>query len=129
MSVENVSSSWILALRCRVVLGSCSFVERMPRRSWSKYTLCIDSEKQICFLTLDEVMFPGRECSSPASMALQRVDMAGEKRVSWKKAMRAARCGSGHRALAAWNGASADDKLIVACGSAACEKLFTLAAS
>ena len=62
-------------------------------------------------------------------MALQRVDMAGEKRVAWKKAMRAARCGSGHRALAAWDGVSADDELIVACGSAACEKLFTLAAS
>ena len=74
-------------------------------------------------------MFPGRECSSPASMVLQRVDMAGEKRVAWKKAMRAARCGSGHRALAAWDGASVDDELIVACGLAACEKMFTLAAS
>ena len=59
-------------------------------------------------------MFPGRECSSPASMALQRVEIAGEKRVAWKKAMRAARCGSGHRALAAWDGARADDDLIVA---------------
>ena len=64
-------------------------------------------------------MLPGKECRSPASMALQRVDMAGEKRVACKKAMRAARCGSGHRALAAWDGASADDKLIVACGSVA----------
>ena len=61
-------------------------------------------------------MFPGRECSSPASMALQRVEMAGKKRVAWKKAMRAARCGSGNRALAAWDGVSADDELIVACG-------------
>ena len=52
-------------------------------------------------------------------MALQRVDMAGKKRVAWKKAMRAARCGSGHRSLAACDGASADDELIVACGSAA----------
>ena len=74
-------------------------------------------------------MFPGRECSSPASMVLQRVEMAGEKRVAWKKSMRAARCGSGHSALAAWDGASADDELIGACGSAACEKLFTLDAS
>ena len=74
-------------------------------------------------------MLPGKECRSPASMALQRVDMAGEKRIAWKKAMRADRCGSGHRALATWDAASADDELIVACGSAACEKLFTLAAS
>ena len=74
-------------------------------------------------------MIPGRECSSPASMALQRVEMAGEKRVACKKAMRAARCGSGHRALATWDGASANDELIFACGSAACEELFTLAAS
>ena len=65
-------------------------------------------------------MFPGRECSSPASMALQRLEMADEKIVAWKKSMRAARCGSGHRALAAWDGASADDELIVDCGSAAC---------
>ena len=74
-------------------------------------------------------MFPGRKCISPESMALQRVEMAGKKKVARKKAMRAAICGSGHRALAAWDGASADDELIVACGSAACEKLFTLAAS
>ena len=74
-------------------------------------------------------MFPGRECSSPALMALQRVDIAGEKSVAWKKAMRSARCGSGHRALDALDGASADDELIVACGSPACEKLFTLSAS
>ena len=50
-------------------------------------------------------MLPGKECSSPASMALQKVDIAGEKRVAWKKAIRAARCGSGHKALAAWDGA------------------------
>ena len=68
-------------------------------------------------------MLPGRECRSPASMASQRVDMAGKKRVAWKKAMRVARCGSGHRALSAWDGASADDELIDACGSAACEKI------
>ena len=74
-------------------------------------------------------MFPGRECRSPALMALQRVEMAGKKRVTWKKAMRAAICGSGHRALAVWDGVSADDELIVACGSAACEKFITLAAS
>ena len=47
-------------------------------------------------------MLPRKECRSPASMALQRVDMAGEKRVAWKKEMRAASCGFGHRALAAW---------------------------
>ena len=47
-------------------------------------------------------------------MALQRVEIAGEKRVAWKKAMRAARCGSGHIALAAWDGARADDDLIAA---------------
>ena len=74
-------------------------------------------------------MFPGRECSSPASMALHRVEIDGEKSAAWKKAMRAARCGSGDRALAAWDGASADDELIVTCGSAACEKLFSLDAS
>ena len=74
-------------------------------------------------------MFPGKECSSPASMELQRVDVAGEKRVAWKKSMRAARCGSGNKVLAAWYGASADDELIVACGSSACEKLSTLAVS
>ena len=74
-------------------------------------------------------MFPGRECISPASMALQRVEIAGKKSVAWKKEMCAERCGSGHRGLAAWDGASADDKLIAACGSAAYEKLFTLAAS
>ena len=62
-------------------------------------------------------------------MALQRVEIAGEKRVSWKKAVCAARCGSGNSVLAAWDGASANDELIVACGLAACEKLFTLAAS
>ena len=55
--------------------------------------------------------------------------MAGEKRVAWKKAMCAARCGSGHKALAAWDGVSADDKLIVVYGSEACEKAFTVAAS
>ena len=55
--------------------------------------------------------------------------MAGEKIFAWKKAMRAARCGSGHKVMDAWDGASADDELIVACGSAACEKFFTVAAS
>ena len=43
--------------------------------------------------------------------------------------MNAARCGSGHKSLAAWDGACANDELIVACGSAAFEKLFTVAAS
>ena len=74
-------------------------------------------------------MFPGKECRSPASMALQRVDIAGKNRVAWKKAMRAARCGSGHKSLVTWYGACADDELIFACGSAACKKLFTVAAS
>ena len=74
-------------------------------------------------------MFPGKEFRSTASMELQRVDIAGEKRVAWKKAMRAARCGSGHKTLTAWDGACADDKLIVACGSTACKKLFTVAPS
>ena len=74
-------------------------------------------------------MFPGKKCRSPALMVLQRLDMAGEKRVAWKKATRAARCGSGHKVLAAWDGACADDKLIVVCGSAACEKVFIVAAS
>ena len=45
-------------------------------------------------------MFPGNECKSPAPMALQKEDIAGEKRVAWKNAIRAARCGSGHKALA-----------------------------
>ena len=62
-------------------------------------------------------------------MALHRVEIDGKKSVAWKKAMRAARCGSGNRALAAWDGASTDDELIVACGSAVCENLFALAAS
>ena len=75
------------------------------------------------------MVFPGRECSSPVSMALKRVEIAGEKSVAWKKAMRVEICGSGHRALAAWDSASVDDELIVACGSSAFEKLFTLAAS
>ena len=70
-------------------------------------------------------MFPGKECRSTASMALQKVDIAGEKRVAWKKAIRAAICGSGHKALAAWDGTCADDELIFVCGSAACEKVFT----
>ena len=74
-------------------------------------------------------MFPGKECISPASMALQKVDIVGENRVAWKKAIRAGRCGSGHKALAAWDGACANDELIFVCGSAACEKGFTLAAS
>ena len=74
-------------------------------------------------------MFPGKECRSPALIALQRFNMAGKKRVAWKKTMYAARCGSGHKALAAWVGASADDELIVACGSVACENNFTAAAS
>ena len=73
--------------------------------------------------------FPGKECNSPASMALQRVDIFGKKRVARKKSMRALRCGSVHKSLARWDGACADDKLIVACGSAACEKLFILSAS
>ena len=68
-------------------------------------------------------MFPGKECRSPVSMALQRVDIAGEKRVARKKAIRAARCSYGHKALAAWDGACTDDELIVVCGSAACEKV------
>ena len=74
-------------------------------------------------------MFPGKACSSPTSMALQRVDISGEKRVAWEKAIRAAKCGSGHKKLAALDGACADDDLIVVCGSAACEKVFTIAAS
>ena len=61
-------------------------------------------------------MFPGKECRSPVSMALQKVDIAGEKRVAWKKAIRAAICGSGHKALAAWDGAFTDEELFVVCG-------------
>ena len=49
-------------------------------------------------------MFPGKECRSPASMALQNVDIDDENRVARKNAIRAARCGSGHKALAAWDG-------------------------
>ena len=48
-------------------------------------------------------MFPGKECRSPASMALQKVDISGEKRVAWKNVIRAARCGSRKKALAAWD--------------------------
>ena len=50
-------------------------------------------------------MFHGKECRSPASMALQKVDISGENIVAWKYAIRAARCGSGHKALSAWSGA------------------------
>ena len=114
---------------CSVGRGSCCFVEQMPWRSWSKWTLCIALEKKICFLTWDDVMFPVKECRSPASMALQKVDIAGEKRVAWKKEMRATWCSSGNKALAAWGGACVDDELIVVCGSAACEKVFTVTAS
>ena len=46
-----------------------------------------------------------------------------------KKSICASRCGSGHKALAAWDGACTNDELIVVCGSAACEKVFTVAAS
>ena len=74
-------------------------------------------------------MFPGKECRSPASMARQKVDIAGKKRAAWKRSKRAARCGSGHKALAAWDGACADDKLIVVCGSADFETKLTIAAS
>ena len=37
--------------------------------------------------------------------------------------------GSGHKSLAAWDGACADDDLTVVYGSADCEKYFTVAAS
>ena len=66
-------------------------------------------------------MFSGKECRSPTLMALHRVGMAGEKRVAWKKATRAAICVSGHNVFDTWDGASADDELIVACGSEARE--------
>ena len=46
-----------------------------------------------------------------------------------ERSMRVARCGSGHKALAAWDGVCANDELIVAYGSSACEKVFTVAAS
>ena len=62
-------------------------------------------------------------------MALQKVDIADAKRVAQKKGILAVRCGSGHKALAAWDGACANDELIVFCGSAACEMFFTVAAS
>ena len=101
----------------------------MSWSSRSKWPLCISSEKKGCFLTWDDVMFPGKECRSPASMALQKVDISGEKIVAWKKSIRAARCGSGHKSLVAWDSACTNDKLIVVCGSAACEKVFTVAAS
>ena len=61
-------------------------------------------------------------------MALHKVDIAGENIVACKNAIRAARCGSVQKALAAWDGALADDELIVVYGSAACEKVFALAA-
>ena len=74
-------------------------------------------------------MFPGKECRSPASMAPQKVDIAVEKRVAWKNVIRAAIYGSGHKALAVWDGVCADYELIVVCGSSACEKVFAVAAS
>ena len=74
-------------------------------------------------------MFPSMECRSPASMALHKVDISGENRVARKNAIRAARCGSGQKELAAWDGARADDKLIVVCSLSACEKVFTVAES
>ena len=51
-----------------------------------------------------------------------RIELYGKK-------IRGAICGSGHNVLDAWDGACADDELIVVCGSAACEKVFALAAS
>ena len=74
-------------------------------------------------------MFPGKDCRSPASMELQKVDIAGMKRVAQKKSIRAAICGPGHKALDSWDGACANDELIVVCGSVACEKVFTVSAS
>ena len=62
-------------------------------------------------------------------MALQRVDISGKVIVAWKKSICAARCGSRQKALATWDVACADDELIVICGSEACEKVFTVAAS
>ena len=62
-------------------------------------------------------------------MALHRVDISGKKIVAWKKAIRVARCGSWNKALAAWDIECANDKLIVVCGSEACEKVFTVDAS
>ena len=74
-------------------------------------------------------MLPGKECRSPASMALHRVDIAGEKRVAWKNAIRAAICVSGNKSLAAWDGACDNEEFIVVCGSATCEKVFTVSVS
>ena len=128
-SLDNTISSCFFAFCCSVGRGSCSFVEQMPWRSWSKWPLCIALEKKRCSLTWDDVILPGKACRIPASMALQKVDISGKKRFALKKAICAARCGSGHKALAAWDGAWADDELIVVCGSAACEKGFTVAAS
>ena len=71
-------------------------------------------------------MFPGKECRIPVSMALQKVDITGEKRVAWEKAIRAVRCGFGKKLLAAQDGACVDDDLIVFCGSAYCERVFSL---
>ena len=65
-----------------MLLGSFSLVEWMPWRSWYKCPLCIALEKQRCFLTWEEVMFPGRECNSPALMVLHRVEIDGEKSVA-----------------------------------------------
>ena len=55
-------------------------------------------------------MFPGKECSSPASTALQKVDIYGENIFAWKEAIQAAICDSVHKALAAWYGEFSDDK-------------------
>ena len=74
-------------------------------------------------------MFPGKERRSPASMALQKVDIASENIVAWKNAIRAARCGSGHKTLAAGDSAVSDDEFIVVCGSAECDLFFTLSPS
>ena len=49
-------------------------------------------------------------------MALQKVDIAGNKRVARKREICAARCGSGQKALATWDGACDGDELIVVCG-------------
>ena len=55
-------------------------------------------------MTWDDVILPGKECRSPASMALQKVDIADENKVAWRNAMRADICGSRHKELAAWDG-------------------------
>ena len=63
--------------------GGCIFVEQMPCRSKPRYPLCVASEKNNYVRTCADVSFHGRELRCPASKALQKVEIAGQKGIAW----------------------------------------------